>query len=94
MKDQGICCFGLPAERKGFVQLIVDGKEFFRVSENMVCHMLVDGNDIGQDCSFKNAAAIISEADDHNRIFITAQRPGTPVLSGTAIIAVEKSDIS
>ena len=63
------------------------------ISENMISYMLIDRDDICQDGPFKNAPSIISKANDHNRIFKTAQRFGMPVLSGTAVITVEEADI-
>ena len=76
------------------MQMVMHRKEFSRISENMVSNVLIHGNDIGQDRPLQNTASVIAESDDHDHILMAAQRPGTPVLPGAAVITVEEINIS
>ncbi len=93
MKDERIPGRRFTVQRKRLVQMAVHGEKDTDVSENMVSDMLIDGDNICQDGALQDASSIISKTDNHNGIFRTAQRSGTPVLSGAAVITVEKADI-
>ena len=62
-----------------------------RLSENMIGNMLINREDVGHNCSLKNTAPVVFKSNNHNSIFMAAQWFRVPVLSGAAVVAVEKN---
>ena len=94
MEDQSIRLLRLFSQRKSLIQMHVHGKKFSGVSKNMIGNMLFHRNYISQYRPFKNTPPIISKSNDHDPIFMPAQRLRTPVLPGATIIAMEEINIS
>ena len=72
------------------MQMAVHGKKSSRVAKDMIGDMLVNRDNVCQDCALKDTVPIIAKADDHDGRFTAAQRLGMPVLSGAAVVAVKK----
>ncbi len=71
----------------------MNGKKFPRIPKNMIRHILIHRNNIRQNSPLQNTAPIASKPNQHNHPFMTAQRPGPPILPSTTFIAVKKMNI-
>lgn len=90
MEDQRINCIRNRPHGKRLPQMAVHGEESPGIPKNMIGHVLIRRNNVDQDRPFQNASPIVPESNDDDCILMAAQRLGTPVLSGAAVIAVEK----